>query len=215
VSDRDFCRHLSSAAAAAGVRLSAEALDRLCAYWRLLAKWNRTINLTALPLDPVSDAALMRLFVEPLVAARYLPETGGPWYDLGSGGGSPAIPIKIARPEITLVLVESRGRKAAFLREVARDLTLPEIEVFEGRVETVAGERQRTAELVTARAVRPDRSLIDAIRTLLHSRGSLLLFQSASKPLKLSGLSPVEQWALNDQRTSWLVRYVPRGTDHD
>ena len=75
------------------------AADSLDAYYRLLARWNRTINLTALSLDPLADEALDRLFIEPLAAAPYIREALdvtplSVWFDLGSGGGSPAIPLK-------------------------------------------------------------------------------------------------------------------------
>jgi len=100
-------------------------LDQVEAYFQLLVKWNRTINLTALPLEPVTDAALDRLFVGPLLSARLVPTSPHLWFDFGSGGGIPAVPMKILRPQATLTLIESRQRKAAFLREVVRELGLP------------------------------------------------------------------------------------------
>jgi 16S rRNA (guanine527-N7)-methyltransferase len=60
--------------------------------------------------------------------------------DIGSGAGLPGIPVKIARPEDTIVLVESRAKKAAFLREAVRLIRLPGITVHEGRIEEIAGD---------------------------------------------------------------------------
>ncbi len=99
-------------------------LSPLEAYFRLLTQWNAQINLTSLPLNEPSDAAFDRLLVEPLAAARQIPDASQVWYDLGSGGGSPAIPLKIARPALKLTMIESKERKAAFLREAIRTVGL-------------------------------------------------------------------------------------------
>src|SRR5438093_34314 len=113
----EFRSRLAGRAKRAGVAVPDRALELLEAYWRLLGRWNPRINLTALPLDPPTDATFDRLFVEPLAAASFLhrSRTGvGPgsdpvkWVDLGSGGGSPAIPLKIAQPYWALTMVESK-----------------------------------------------------------------------------------------------------------
>src|SRR3954467_11057735 len=100
-------------------------LEPLEGYYRLLTHWNAKINLTALPLDPPTDETFDRLLVEPLGAAKQIPtHTPAIWFDLGSGGGSPAIPLKIARPSLRLTMIESKERKGAFLREAIRTLEL-------------------------------------------------------------------------------------------
>ena len=88
---------------------------KLVTYLELLWKWNRKINLTAI-LEP--EMAIDRLLLEPLAAAAHLP-AGGMLADLGSGGGSPAIPLALALSPSKLLMVESRSRKASFLREAA------------------------------------------------------------------------------------------------
>ena len=108
-----------------------ELADALLAYLELLALWNSKINLTALD-DP--DAAIDRLILEPLLAARHVPE-GASVIDIGSGGGSPAIPLKLAAPRIKLWMVESKTRKSAFLREAIRQLDLRECFVETRRYE--------------------------------------------------------------------------------
>ena len=90
-------------------------LEPLEAYFQLLTQWNAKINLTALPLDPPTDETFDRLLVEPLAASKQIPtHTPSVWFDLGSGGGSPAIPLKIARPALRLTMIESKERKSAF-----------------------------------------------------------------------------------------------------
>ena len=92
------------------------------AYFELLRKWNRKVSLTALPVEDAGDEAIDRLLIEPVLATKYLPKSDATALDIGSGGGSPAIPMKLAAPGISLRMVESKTRKAAFLREVVRTL---------------------------------------------------------------------------------------------
>ena len=115
-----------------GVPTDAQA--KLLAYLDLLVKWNRTYNLTAVrdPEDMVPRHLLDSLAVMPFVHGQKLA-------DLGSGAGLPGIPLAIACPDITVTLVESNGKKARFLREAARSLPLPNVRVFEARVQVVAG----------------------------------------------------------------------------
>jgi 16S rRNA (guanine527-N7)-methyltransferase len=163
-------------AAAADVALTGHQFERLEAYCRLLERWNRRMNLTALPLRDFPDATLDRLLLEPLAAARLLDNAAERWLDLGSGGGSPAIPIKVARPRLDLTMVESRSRKAAFLREAVRSLGLKSAGVAEARIEALGSDWEGEAELVTVRAVRMDQELFDVVQRLLRSGGRLLLF---------------------------------------
>ena len=159
-------------------------LEPLEAYYRLLAQWNAKINLTALPLDSPTDETFDRLLVEPLAAARQIPDSPSVWFDLGSGGGSPAIPLKIGRPALKLTMVESKTRKGAFLREAIRTLGLADTFVAEARFEDLAAtsECQGSAQLVTVRAVRTDAALFEAAGQFLAGGGRLLLFRPSHDP---------------------------------
>ena len=164
-------------ATTAGLALSGKQIEDLAAYCVLLERWNRRMNLTALPLRDFPDPTLDRLLLEPLGAARYLGEVPPCcWLDLGSGGGSPAIPIKLARPGLRLTMVESRSRKAAFLREVVRSLELNDAEVFEGRIESLSEGWTGLVDLLTVRAVRADAALLGTSSEILRRGGRLLLF---------------------------------------
>ena len=173
----DFRERLLARSDRASLTLVPKVVDALEAYYNLLTHWNKRINLTSLPLEPVTERSLERLIVEPLIAAAYVEDRPFKWFDLGSGGGSPAIPLKIARPRTRLTLVESRSRKASFLRDVVRELQLTDVDVIADRFESlVTDPKQPTAELVTARAVRFDGGMLSTATNLLVPGGQLLFF---------------------------------------
>ena len=127
--------------------------------------------------------------------------------DIGSGAGFPALPLKIWAPGIHLTLIESNHKKAAFLREVARELTLTNINVIAERAETIAARPASEfprADVVTFRAVEKfDRTLPLAI-ALLASKGRLAILIGSSQ------LPRLQPSSLNTSHTlSWQTFPVP------
>jgi 16S rRNA (guanine527-N7)-methyltransferase len=177
VSGSLFSERFSARADELGLTVSGAEAAQLAGYYALLARWNRRINLTSLPLDesPGVDT-LDRLIFEPLIASALVGDEPVSWLDVGSGGGSPAIPLKIVRPRLALTMVESRQRKAAFLREAVRVLGLARTDVLTERVEALSQSDRRSWDLVTVRAVRTDETLLGVIGALLASGGRLILF---------------------------------------
>src|SRR5690606_38619474 len=102
------------------------------------------------------DAAVDRLLIEPGVAAGYAPAGPLDVLDIGSGSGAPALPFRLALPEARLVMIESKTRKAVFLREAIRELELADTTVEVARFEELLArpELHEGADLVTIRAVR-------------------------------------------------------------
>jgi 16S rRNA (guanine527-N7)-methyltransferase len=174
--------------ALAGARVSPEQAAGLARYLDVLRKWNQKSNLTAFELSPPSDAAIDRLIVEPIVASRRLLPADRLLIDIGSGGGSPAIPLRLMAPQLRVVLVEARTRKSAFLREVVRQLGLEGTDVENRRFEELAGrsELQGKADVVTMRAVRIGSVFWVNTRNMLRLSGRLLLLGTAED---LEGLS--------------------------
>ena len=164
-----------------GVELAMELREQLVTYFDLLQRWNGTINLTALG-DSVEG--IDRLLLEPVAAARHLP-SGKRLLDVGSGGGSPAIPLALATGAAHLAMVESRTRKAAFLREALRHLHL-KADVHTERVETLclAHDFAHAWDIVSARGIRVDSPLLAAISAAIRPDGILALF--VSKPAVLA-----------------------------
>jgi 16S rRNA (guanine527-N7)-methyltransferase len=164
--------------AKAGIRVTEELSSALTAYYELLARWNRKINLTGLT-DP--DQAIDRLLLEPLVAVRYLPSASAQLMDIGSGGGSPAIPLKLAAPGLTLTMVEVKARKSAFLREAIRHLGLNSAHVENARYEELLTrpELHDKHDVVSIRAVRVEPRALVTLQAFLRPRGTIMLFRGA------------------------------------
>src|ERR1700722_5643703 len=102
--------------------------------------------------------------------------------DIGSGAGFPALPLKIWAPEITLTMIESNQKKAAFLREVARALTLTNVNVITDRAEVVAANPAiPRADLVTLRAVERFATVLSPAVALVAPNGKLALLIGKSQ----------------------------------
>lgn len=187
----DFGRRLADRAAREGLVLVEALADNLLLYLDVLYRWNRTINLTGLT-DP--DEAIDRLLLEPVAAAAHLPHHAR-MADLGSGGGSPAIPLALALEASNLLMVEARSRKAAFLREAVRELGLTAT-VESLRFENVATwpKYQRTFDLVTMRAIRPDDGALTAAATLVGARGVVAIFRGPDGPDRVDGSAANLTW---------------------
>lgn len=115
-----------------------QAAGQILCFIREIQRWNPKVRLTS---EGDEASILRRHFYDSLHFARAFPGAGYDAVDIGSGNGFPGIPIKIIFPETRMVLVESRRKRANFLREVVRKLKLENISVAEGRAERLAEDR--------------------------------------------------------------------------
>ena len=160
-------RLLKEGAYGFGVELSEGRLSLFSDFLDLLYSWNLGMNLTGLS---EKKEIATKLFLDPLIALQYLPPTGT-LLDIGTGAGIPGLPLKIARPEFLVHLLESRGKKVSFLRDVIRKLDLKETKAFSGRAEKQVKlpELLSFYDIVTARAVA---SLKETISICSHYLGT-------------------------------------------
>jgi 16S rRNA (guanine527-N7)-methyltransferase len=202
-----FRERLAKRCRKAGLTLPPDVILGLEAYFELLAKWNRKVSLTSLPVSEGSNAAIDRLLVEPVLAARYLPDRSSAVIDIGSGGGSPAVPMKVSSPGISMRMVESKNRKAAFLREAVWQLALEQTTVEAARFEDLLTrpEMRESADVVTVRAVRIERQTLMELRRFLKPEGLLFLFRTGSLGVEKRGT----RYSLLPHLDSWLA-VVPR-----
>jgi 16S rRNA (guanine527-N7)-methyltransferase len=164
-----------------GLALPADAVARLLAYVELLAKWNRTYNLTAIrePERMVSHHLLDSLAVLP-----HLPE--GALADIGSGGGLPGIPIAIAQPQRRVAVNDSNSKKGAFLRQAAIELSLPNLEVRVGRAEDWHPEQRFEAAI--SRAFAEIAAFVAACRHLVRPGGPFIAMKGVYPQAELAQL---------------------------
>ncbi len=157
-------------------------LDRSSLYIRELVKSNQAVHLISRAGDAPVLAA--ELFVTSLPILKFLPQDRGvTLIDIGSGGGFPAIPLKLARPDLPCVLLESRGRKCLFLESVVRRLELPEIKIVNSRFENYVPATDCAAITVTSRAGPPLQSILPWAAKL-PGLTQVIVFDTASAGLE-------------------------------
>lgn len=132
-----------------GVHVSDHQVAQIKKFIPLLMRWNESINLTAIR-DP--REMLYRHFCESMFAGIAVPVENGRLADVGSGGGFPGLPLKILRPDLEIVLIESSAKKATFLAEVTRDLQLTGVRVLVSRYQEL-GEELGRLDFVCSRAL--------------------------------------------------------------
>jgi 16S rRNA (guanine527-N7)-methyltransferase len=133
-----------------GIALSIEQVNLFFVYLAELKKWNRKINLTAITEE--RDTVIKHLLDSLSYIKVFTPAPGLRLLDMGSGAGFPAIPLKIATPDISITMVESVKKKASFLRHIVRTLPLTGVEVLDKRMEELPEPYHSSFDLVTARA---------------------------------------------------------------
>lgn len=135
--ERELSAALDAGLDALSAPLAREARDALLAYVALLAKWNRTYNLTAIrdPLRMVTHHVLDSVAVLPVLDAAIGDRSDVRVLDIGSGGGLPGIPIAVARPAWQVTMLEPVHKKCAFLTQAIAELGLRNARSLAQRVE--------------------------------------------------------------------------------
>lgn len=174
-------------AAALGLTLPEGALDRLVTYLALLRRWNAAYNLTA-----VRDAAQMRVqhladclaVIGPL---RRQIGDGRPQriLDVGSGGGLPGLVLAVASPAWDVSCVDAVGKKAAFVRQMAGELALPNLHALHARVESLPGS---PFDVITSRAFGSLSEFVRVTRSLLAPGGVWMAMKGRRPDNELAGL---------------------------
>jgi 16S rRNA (guanine527-N7)-methyltransferase len=201
--------------------------QRISTYIDILLHWNARINLTAIR-DP--EEVVTRHFGESLFAARHLFPKLYPvpfvssvgkdvnvvdvasaqirLADLGSGAGFPGLPIKLWAPTIALTLIESNQKKATFLREITRALTLTDVNIQNARAEALPPS---TFHVVTLRAVERFATILPASAALLVPGGRLALLISSPQLQTAHAILPMFTWEPPTQVPRSDSRYLLSG----
>lgn len=159
---------LLAGAAEMGVSLTAVQAGKLLDYLDLLQKWNKAYNLTAVR---ERSSMLTQHLLDSLAIVPHLPP--GDLLDVGSGGGLPGIPLAILQPERSITLIDTVGKKVAFLKQAAMTLGLKNINAVSGRIEnwTPPAAQAGGFALISARAYATLATLVRQTRRLLAEKG--------------------------------------------
>jgi 16S rRNA (guanine527-N7)-methyltransferase len=178
--DETLIKTLSDGAAAIGVHLGQAELDLLAAYHREILLWNRRINLVS---ERSAQEIVLRHFLDSLTPAPFLDRPDGALIDLGSGGGFPGIPLRIALPGLHLSLVEASRKKCSFLSHIVRTLRLGGVQVVRERVEELTA-REALAGRFDTLVSRAAFKLPDLIRmaSFFLNPGGQLIAMKGSDP---------------------------------
>lgn len=170
---------LAAGLAALDITLPDDAQHKLLAFRDLLLKWNKTYNLTALrdPAQAISHHLLDSLAILPHVGTGNL-------LDVGSGGGLPGIPLAIARPDLSVSMVDTVQKKTTFLQQAVIELALKNVTVHHARVEEMQGQYAQ----ISSRAFAEIGLFISLTRHLLAPNGCWLAMKGVRPDDELKAL---------------------------
>ena len=176
---------LKSGVAELGLALTDVQLEQLVTYLALIQKWNKVYNLTAVrgPQEMLTHHLLDSLTaVAPLV--RHTAGRPASVLDVGSGGGLPGIVLAICRPELEVSCVDTVGKKAAFIQQVAASLKLPNLRGVHARVETLSGP----FDVICCRAFASLPDFVNWSRGALAPQGVWMAMKGKNPQAEIDGL---------------------------
>lgn len=159
-----------------GLELNDEQLIQYDKYHMLLAKWNEVMNLTGITDE---EGVYEKHFYDSLLSIKEF-KYKGRLADVGSGAGFPGLVLKIAYPELDVVLIEPINKRCNFLNAVIDELGLKKIEVVNMRSEDYVKINRETFDIVTARAVSNLNILSELCVPLLKVNGTFVILRGAS-----------------------------------
>lgn len=152
--------------------------EKFAAFYRLLEEYNKIVNLTRIT---GREDCEIKHFYDSLAAEKHFPENAR-CAEIGSGGGFPSVPLMIARPDLSFTLVESVGKKCAFLELVARELGLKAV-VVNGRAEELArnSEYRERFDACCARAVARLNTLCEYCAPFVRVGGAFIAYKGSDE----------------------------------
>lgn len=158
------------------ISLSKEQLGQFYKYMNILLEWNEVMNLTAITKP---EEIILKHFIDSLTILKHI-EKKDKIIDVGTGAGFPGIPIKIAFPETTILLLDSLNKRIKFLNEVISNLNLSNIETIHGRAEDYGRDKKHREmyDIALARAVAPLNILVEYLMPFIKKGGKCLCMKS-------------------------------------
>ena len=148
--------------------------EKLCRYYEMLMDWNSRMNLTAITGE---DEVLKKHFADSLLPLELIPE-GANLIDVGTGAGFPGMPLRILKDDFDLTLLDSLGKRIAWLEEVCGTLGLKRVECVHARAEEFAAGHRESYDLAVSRAVAQLNVLCELALPLVKVGGQFLAMKS-------------------------------------
>ncbi len=169
-----------------GISLENKQVDLFLLYLKELQIWNRSFNLTGIT---SAEGIIIKHFVDSLAGLIVEPiQHESQLLDVGTGAGFPGIPLKIARPDLRLSLIEPSNKKSAFLRYIMGRLQLEHVTLFDGTLSQYLQKRpaDQTFDYITTRALKQEVVLNEG-SAVLNASGKAILYSSQPlNPLEVS-----------------------------
>lgn len=161
------------------LELSEEQLQQFVIYYEMLVEKNKVMNLTAIT---EWDEVVLKHFIDSLAIHQYCDLKEQKVVDIGTGAGFPGIPLKIAFPELNIVLVDSLNKRVKFLNEVIEKLQLKKIEAVHGRAEDVGRNvnYRESFDLCVSRAVANLSTLTEYCLPLVKVGGNFVSYKAGN-----------------------------------
>lgn len=173
-----------------GIDLTNSQIEQFKTYYELLVEWNRKINLTALTKE---DEVYLKHFYDSITPAFYIDFTKQlSVCDVGAGAGFPSIPLKICFPHLRMTIVDSLKKRVDFLKLLAEELELENVDFFHSRAEDFGQQKQfrETFDISIARAVARMSVLSELCLPLVKVNGSFVAMKGAKAEEELSDSLP-------------------------
>lgn len=161
-----------------------EYLEKFHILTEFMLETNKKMNLTALRDE---SSAISRHIVDCLLAAKHLPEGSHKLLDVGSGGGMPALPFAIVRPDIQITALDATAKKTAYIAAAAEHLGLKNVHILTGRAEELGAKppQRESFDIVCARAVAELRILMEWCIPFLKNGGIFLSLKGKNAETEL------------------------------
>lgn len=198
-----------------GIELSDSQLAQFYTYYQMLIEWNKKINLTAIT---DFDEVLKKHFLDSLSIGRILnQDSSASILDIGTGAGFPGIPIKIAYPNVTIILMDSLNKRITFLNEVIQTLHLEKIDTIHGRAEDFSKNNRtdkiyrESFDICVSRAVANLSSLSEFCLPYVKVGGKFISFKSEKAEEEL--INSQNAISVLGGKNTYLDTFMLPGTD--
>lgn len=171
--EKSFIERMLSLTSEWEISFSSDQAEVCYRHVTLMLEWNKKTNLTRIT---DSNEILVKHLLDSLIPARWLPKSGF-FLDIGTGPGFPGIPLKILNPESELVLLESNGKKASFLKVLISKLKLEKVTVMQARLEEIGkielSPSGRLFDAAVMRAVHLERGYLEILDRFVLKPGAV------------------------------------------